>query len=68
MKNAARNDKSTMKPAQPKLEAPIVLTPDQIAMVAAGAALSLHHGPTTTSGARLQNIAYNTSIKGVRGA
>ncbi len=49
-----------------KLEAPVALTPDQIAMVAAGASLSIKNGGgTTTSGAQsgIKNIAFNSSVR-----
>ncbi len=46
MKNVQKN--SSLRCAGKPLEAPIVLTPDQVAMVAAGA--SSGPGSTTTSG------------------
>ncbi len=45
-----------------KLEAPIALTPDQIAMVAAGMVSKGGEGGTTTSGAQ-STIAHNSSLK-----
>ncbi len=52
--NKAQKNSST-KLAQ-KLEAPVALTPDQIAMVAAGAASLVKGGSTATSGIRPASI------------
>jgi hypothetical protein len=48
MKTIQKN--SSIKPAQQKLEAPVALTPDQIALVAAGA--DFKGGTTTRGGVR----------------